>query len=230
MRSFTVQNLLDRAIRKADMENTDFIGDAEALDTFNEAYTWLYDLLVSAFENYKVKEQFITLVLGQHDYDLPDDYYKTIGMDFEIGLNSTQYVTLKPFTEAERNGVTGIQSNVPNGRVRHRYVPAPAIYTDLSDTVDGVSGWEELIVNEMAMQFLQKEESSTTYLERRQEQLTKRIEIMAQNRDVGMPARVNDIEKIDIYRQYATLRYQLNDGDVRFLTTEIITPLFMGVY
>jgi hypothetical protein len=231
-RSFTVQNIIDRALRKADMMESDFISAEEALDTFNEEYTNLYDLLVTRFDNYFVSEENITLTPGATDYALPDDYYKTVGLDFLITGSgaSGQYVTLKPFLESERNGVTGIRASVPAGIVRHRYVPAPAIYTDTADLVDGVSGWEELIVNGMAMEFLGKEESSTARLERRQMALMKRIEETAQNRDVGMPAHVGDVYKIDVYSQYASLRYQINQSTVRFFTTEVVTPAFMGIY
>jgi hypothetical protein len=234
MRAFTVQNIIDRALRKADMQHSDFIDADEALDTFNEQYTTLYDLLVTSFENYKVSEQLITLSGNTTDYDLPDDFYKTIGFDYQIsgtpGNSNGQYVTLRPFLEAERNGVTGLRAPVPTGTVRHRYVPAPQIYTDLTDLVDGVSGWEEIIVNGMAMEFLGKEESSTTRLERRQDLLMKRITEAAQNRDIGMPHRVADVYKIDVYNQYASLRYQLQQDTVRFFTTEIVTPMYLGVY
>jgi len=63
-----------------------------------------------------------------------------------------------------------------------------------SQVVDGVSGWEEFIVVDAARKMLQKEESSTTGVERDLMRLRTRIEEMSQNRAWATPRRVVDVQ------------------------------------
>lgn len=230
-RTYTVQELINRALRKADMENSEFISSDEALDLFNESYTEMYDLLVTAFENYYIKDDYVlTLIPGTQQYDLPTDFYKSVGVDFIINSISGQYLTLRPFLEAERNGLVGTVSTTPTGSIRMRYVPLPKRYIDTSDTVDGLSGYETLVVIMMAISMRSKEESDTTDLERQAAKIMKRIEIASQNRDIGFPAKVVDIQRIDIYQQYSSIRYQLTGSFIKFLTTEIVGAPYLGIY
>jgi hypothetical protein len=60
------------------------------------------------------------------------------------------------------------------------------------DTVDGISGWTEYIICDAAMKCMQKEESDVSVLMAEKQMLIKRIEAMAESRDVGSPARVSD--------------------------------------
>lgn len=231
MRNYTAEQIINRALRRADMENSEFISPEEAFDLLNESYTEMYDLLVTKFEHYYIKDDvFVTLIPGTFSYALPDDFYKGVGVDYQLNVTGTGYITLKPFTEAERNGLTGIMATIPSGTVKLRYIPAPAIFTDPADLIDGVSGWETLLVVNMAIAMRIKEESPTADLEREQARLMQRIEIAAQNRDTGFPARINDINRIDVYQQFATLRYQYSGNQVRFISTEIISPVFIGIY
>jgi hypothetical protein len=85
-----------------------------------------------------------------------------------------------------------------------------------------------MVVN-MAIAMRSKEESQTADLERQRAQLMNRIEIAAQNRDIGFPARVNDVYKVDIYQQFATLRYQYTGDKVRFLPTTMLGFAFTGI-
>lgn len=225
-RAFTVQQLIDRALKAADMYNSDFIDTTEALDIFNMCYTDFYDMLVTKFDNYFVSEHTVTLTANENDYALPSDFYKLVGADFLVSGNT--YVTLKPFSETERNGASGTLAPVPSGTVRLRYVPAPTIYEDTSDEVDGISGWENVIVYEMAIYMLDKEETSSAPLRERLERLYRRIEAAAQNRDVGSPGTVRDIYSVNYMQPYSTLRYQLNQDEIRFISTEQISPVYPG--
>jgi hypothetical protein len=134
---YTAADIIRRARNKADMTNSAYITSQEDLDLLNESYTELYDLLVTKFENYFIKDDvFITLVPGTYSYDLPADFYKGVGVDFQINVSSTGFITLKPFTEMERNGLTGIIGAIPAGNVKLRYVPTPVIYTATTDVID----------------------------------------------------------------------------------------------
>lgn len=227
----TVGQLIDRALKRADMYNSGYIDPQECLDYFNEAYTQLYDLLISAGENYIVNTANISISPSTTSYALPADFYKAIGFDMQVGgITSTQYITLRPFTNMERNGMLGTTGTLPTGVVRLRYAPAPTIYTSRSQTVDGIAGWDKLIVLLMAFAMKDKDESSTTALQADMQMQLNRIEEMKQNRDQGMPGRVNDVYTIDMYAQYASLRYQILGSNVEFLSTEVVTAALFGIY
>lgn len=227
----TVGNIIDRALKRADMYTSGYIDPQECLDYFNEAYTQLYDLLISAGENYKVSTEMIPISPATTTYALPEDFYKAIGVDMQVGgITSTQYITLRPFTNMERNGMLGTTGILPSAQIRLRYAPAPTIYTDRDEVVDGIAGWDKLIVLLMAYAMKDKDESSVTALERDIAMQMERIEVMKQNRDQGMPGRVNDIYSIDMYAQYASCRYQILGNNVEFLSTEVVTAAMFGIY
>lgn len=217
-RSVTIASIIAKARVYADMRNSDFINAAEALAMFNDIWPELYDELVSAYENYYATSEEIPLVSGDNVYDLPDDFYKLIGVDFKVGTGS--YVTLKPFMESERNGTLSTNLTVPAGTIRIRYVPAPPIYTDVTDEVDGVAGWDRLVALLLAMEFLDAEESDTSSLSRRYVRTLERIRSMAAPRDAGMPARVTDINQANWQGAYGSLKYRLYGDTVELLNTE----------
>ena len=74
------------------------------------------------------------------------------------------------------------------------YIPQ---FTKLSaddDSVDNniTSNWEDYAVTMAALKMRQKEETSTTSLERELERLTIRIEEASRNRDAGEPMSITD--------------------------------------
>lgn len=204
------------------MENSAFVSDAELLDMINEAYAALYDLIVSAFQHYYTSTDTITLVAGTASYALPDDFYKLIGVDLQEGAGT--WKTLFPYNEVERNSTINTTSSIPNATARLRYIPAPAVFTDDDETIDGVAGWEALLVTDVAIMMLEKEESDTTALERRRMRDQARIQQMAQNRDVSMPGTVTDVNAYN--SQYAAdqLRYRFYGDNLEFINVE-----YMGV-
>lgn len=230
-RSFTARNIINRALRRADMKNSNYINVEEQFEVLNECYTEMYDILVTAYaEYYMVQEYFIALSPNTYMYDLPDDFYKGMGVDYNLNVTTTGWVSLKPFTEMERNGLSGVIGTLPSGQVRMRYVPVPPIFTDDADLIDGVSGWDSLIVAMMAISFRTKEETDTAPLERLKSQLIQRITAASQNRDGGMPAQVNDIYQVNIFLAYASLRYQYSGNKIRFMNTEISGYAYYGSF
>ena len=65
------------------------------------------------------------------------------------------------------------------------------------NVLDGVNGWEEYVVIDVAMKMMAKEESDTSVLERRKAAIIRRLEAEAANRDMGMPAHVVDVPDYD---------------------------------
>lgn len=220
-RSVTLRSIVDRARTHADMRSSAFINDTEILALLNDCIPELYDELVGSYEDYYADSAFITLVSGTNVYDLPDDFYKVIGIDYEVSTGS--YITLKPFMNAERNSTLTTNINIPAGRIRIRYVPAPPIYTDLdTDTFDGVAGWDRLVVLLLARDMLNAEESDTQAIRTTYQETLQRVRNMAPPRDSGMAHRVVDVYTPNIQMVYGSFRYHLYGDTIELLNTELL--------
>jgi len=209
-RTFTLAQLRTKVRERADMVNSTFCSDSEINGYINASYTWLYDILVKSGLGYYAESTQSITASGAATVNLPADYYATLGVDYQAGAD--RWVELFELMPQERNrygvGTAGDQAlgyritgttitfypTPASGQVyRHIYIPAPTNLSGDSDTVDGVSGWEELIVVDAAIKCLQKEESNTVPLERDRERLMARIEEMAENRALNTPRRVVDV-------------------------------------
>lgn len=222
-RSVTLQSIADRARVHADMRETSFITDTEMLAIINEVWPELYDELVSVNENYYVTTGTLTLIAGTDTYALPADCYKLISVDFKVSGNS--WISLYPFGESERNASVLSQASIPAGEVRIRYIPAPTIFTSLSQSIDGVSGWDRLLSLLVAIDMLDAEESDSTPVYRKYTRTLGRIQSMAPNRDNGIPARVADMSTGLLNSIYARLRYRMYGNNIQFINTE-----YLGVF
>ncbi len=217
-RSYTVGELKTRARRAADFEYSNFIGDAELLDYINNSYASLYTLLVAKDENYYTTTGTLALTSGNSVYALPSDLYKVLAVEYQISPNV--FVTLKRFNEISRNIATSQVNAIPAGTVRIRYVPQPAKFTSDTDTVDGIAGWEEYIVLDVAIQCLMKEESSTTAHEARLRRIMDRIDEAALNRDMLNSGTMGDVHRPQYFSSYTALRYRLYGTNIEFVSTE----------
>lgn len=219
-RSVTLQSIVDRARLHADMRGSGFMRDAELLTLLNEIYPELYDELVGSYENYYQSTATISIVTGTNEYNLPNDMYKLLGVDFKV--NNDAYITLKPFMEGERNVTLTTNTNIPTGEIRLRYVPVPATFTALTQEVDGVAGWDRLLSLLLAIDMLDAEESDSSPLYRKYQRTLARIQEMAPNRDLGMPARVVDVYKPNLQLIYGALAYRLQGNKVELINTEFL--------
>lgn len=222
-RSVTLQSIADRARVHADMRETTFIDDDEMLGIINEVWPELYDELVAVNENYYVTTGTLTLTPGTDTYALPADCYKLISVDFKVANDS--WISLFPFGESERNASVLSQSSIPSGQVRIRYVPAPTTFTSLSQSLDGISGWDRLLSLLVAIDMLDAEESDSSPVYRKYTRTLKRIQEMAPNRDQGIPARVADMSTSQFNSIYARLRYRMYGNNIQFINTE-----YLGVF
>jgi len=197
-----------------------FITISEANAMINASIAELYDLITQKFGNdYFVKDPAYTfpLVSGTESYALPSDFFKLLGVDFQ--LSSDEAITLKPFMFSERNQYTrSIVRGLTNAEfMRYRiragklwfspkpsstntitvwYVPLPTTLSADGDTFDGYNGWEEYVITDVCIKFLGKEESdASTFIGAKQALIT-RIEEAAGNRDAGSSARITDVQRI----------------------------------
>lgn len=219
----TLNYLISTSRQRADMVNSQFVTDAELTGYINASYAELYDLLVQKYgDNYYVATPYIFATDGVSlQYVLPDDFYKLLGVDLQLAGSSDSFVTMSKFEFGDRNkyavpnfqsfyGVTNLRYRI-NGlkiwftptassgqNVRLWYVPKITYLVNGTDTLDGVSGWEEYIVIDAAIKMLQKEESDVQVLMAQKMAMIQRIESAAENRDAGSPPKVVDT----IYRDF----------------------------
>ena len=218
-RSFTLSELHTRARYASDMVGNPFIEEAELTQYINDSITELYDLLVGAYG----EEYYLTEVTGQATgltdaYDLPVDFYKLAGVDSNLGASSTSdYVPMRKYNLRDRNNgnlnpssgwavkyrIRGnkIVFTPPNSSFTYRllYIPCATALVDMTDSFDGINGWEEYVVVDAAIKMLQKEESDTSELYRRKRDLMSRIEAMAVNRDTGECDTITDVSSDRYY-------------------------------
>lgn len=213
----TLSDLRTRARQRADMVNSQFISDSELTSFINASYAELYDLLIQTYEDYFVSSETFTLASSDAGVRaLPSDFYKLKGVDYDL---NGSYVTLYPYDWNTRNlrqqSVSSLYrrdfdlsyrvmgSNLrleprdnATGSFQLWYVPSYTALSADSDTVDSNitrNNWEEYIVIDTAIKMLAKEESSTNHLIYEKQQMVKRIEASAMDRDVDQPERISDV-------------------------------------
>ena len=220
----TLADLREQARQRSDMVNSQFISDQEWATNINSSYKELYDLLIMKYgENYEVQIPFSIQTDGVSEtYPLPPDFYKLLGVDFQINNSPNGYISLKAFNFAERNRyavpnlqafygfLTNLRYRVIGNKIRFTpqaaagqnlrlwYVPKPSALANDAAVLDGISGWEEFVVVDAAIKALAKEESDPQVLILQKIALTKRIEDAAANRDLAYPQTVSDVTGNDI--------------------------------
>lgn len=143
-------------------------------------------------------------------------FYKLLGVDLQLSTGPQGYITLKTFPLSERNkystpnfasfwGFTNMRYRLfanqlmlnplpaAGQNIRLWYVPRPSNLTASTDTLDGISGWEEYVVVDAAIKCKDKEESDCSVLMARKQALKERIESIAANRDPGTAAKTVDV-------------------------------------
>ena len=109
--------------QRADMVNSQFVSDQEFNSYINASYFELYDLLVQKYGNdYYMKEYSFMLQGNVTRYDLPEDFFKLLGVDLSISDGPDGYVSLRPFTLAERNrySTANVQTWIGVTNLRYR--------------------------------------------------------------------------------------------------------------
>lgn len=156
---------------------------------------------------------------GAQTFPLPDDFYKL--MRVEIALNPSDpnsWVTLKKFQSIQANlynfpnvytfyGITNLRyrlwgSNlqiVPiaaaGQTIRIWYSPRPDQLISDVQIVDGFADYEELIITDVCIKALTKQEQDVSVYAAQKNLMLKQIEEAAENRDVGLPETVSDARR-----------------------------------
>lgn len=214
----TLSGLLYRAQSRADMLNANFVASGEWMAWANSAYSDLYDKISQADPERYLNEVTVTVTSGSHT--LPADFYKLLRVDqlYAGASVPTQFWTLRKFNLTEEDSFQGPGWTVAQGpatryrlrdgaivfvpqptgtqSIRLLYLPAITPMQSPLDTIDGVDGWEEKIVLDMAIAALLKENATdVTPLLAERAKWEQKITALSAERDVSFPE-----STIDVYR------------------------------
>lgn len=210
--STTLAELRLRSRQKADRENSSFVENDELDSMINSSIAELHDILVMANSaDYAIGASSFTTVVGNSEYSLPANFYKLKGVD--AMLHGDEWSSLQPFNFNERNRNSsaswgqslGIRYRLLGGNIIFSPVPDSTTsiklwYTPLavklvapSDTLADLNQFSEYVIVDVAIKYLQKEESDVSVLMQQKAELKRRIEIMSNNRDEGHGETISDV-------------------------------------
>ena len=215
MATFTESDLRTRARRRADMENSSFVSDAEIQDYLNSSISELHDFMVKSYEDYFVSEQTYNAPIATGGANLPDDFYKALGVDYTSGgttsslraysfternLYNSPYANINelsfPMYRIEGNKIKFIPENSQSGTITLYYVPQATQFSSTVTEVENViPGFEEYVVVATAIRMLMKEESDFRALENERQQLSSRIIRAITPRDTSGSFSIRDVRK-----------------------------------
>jgi len=140
----TLAQLRTASRQRADMVNSTFISDSELNSYINASYFELYDLLVQKYGNdYYMTEYSFQLQGNISRYDLPADFFKLLGVDLQISGGPDGYVSLRPFTLAERNrySTANVQTWIGVTNLRYRISANTLWFTPSPQTGQTIRIW-----------------------------------------------------------------------------------------
>lgn len=222
----TLGTMTLQAQQRADRVNSGFITPSEWTGMVNASCQQLYDKLIEAYGNdYEVATPFPITTDGINDhYTLPTDFYKLLGVDLQLSntqaASSIGWITLRKFNFAQRNqytlpniqtlwGRTNILYRLSGNQIwfiplpmsaqplRVWYIPRFVPLVNPTDSFDAINGWEEWVVNDVAMKALVKDESDLSGVEALQSVQNDRLASIIENRDAGSPSQTVDAYRIN---------------------------------
>lgn len=216
----TLEQLKTRTLRRADMENSRFIGDesgdSELGQYINDSYGELYDLLVGKYENYYTTNSNVTVTSG-NTANLPATFYKLIGVDRALN-GSSDFYPIKSFDFLNRSTFSENDALVA-GTYRIWHVPTRTVLTDEDDETNLPNAdWEEFIVLSAAIKCLNKEETDSSALGAEKAGMERRLEAIAVHRDAGSSDKIVDVRKLG--RRSVDIRYRLMGSTIMFSAYE----------
>ena len=226
MATYTEADLRTRARRRADMENSAFVTDAEIQDYLNSSISELHDFMVKSYEDYFVSEQAYTIPLAASGANLPDNFYKALGVDYNSGgitstlraysfternIYNTPFAVIdrlaQPMYKIEGNKLKIIPENSQSGTITLFYVPVATQFSSTVTEIENViPGYEEYLVVAAAIRMLMKEESDYRALENERQQISSRIIRAITPRDASGSHGIRDVRK-GRFRDDFILRY-----------------------
>ncbi len=211
----TLSQLRTRIRQRSDNEYADgeFVTDAEILGLINVSHKHLFGMLVESGLHTVEETVYDVSPDGSLTYALPDDCFAVSGVfraesGYYIPLSrhdqrtfprdATEIIAWSYRTHgALESAVIELNPRASTGTYKIRYVGVPDDLSDDADSIEGVIGWEEWIVLDVAGKILMKEKiwEAVDRLQGRQDKLTLKIEAQAYQRDMQNATSVQDIRK-----------------------------------
>lgn len=214
MALITLQELIDDAKDRADMSGSDFISDAAWKRNINKGLGNLYDMLVKNFGDdcFTVTGSEQSVAAGAGSLTLPTDFYKLDGIDYKSG---NCWLPMKDFQFAERSLVYDGSSSpkyclqldklmiLPTSHAaftyRLIYIKEFSKLSNMSDSFDFKSSWDDYVVCKAALKAKDKEESDVSVLMAELQAAELNIMAMSPNRDANRPKKVIDVEAVNYF-------------------------------
>lgn len=213
----TLADLRTEARQRANMEDDgNFVSDSEWKSYIQQGVASLYDILIDADDSkYLAKNAPVLTKVGQFAFELPQDFYRLISVDYFASgsycrateAKVEEYATLaarQPPISAPEYYIRGqfgtgakhlfiFPDSVDGANLAIVYIPTPPILDADTDDFDAISDWHEYIIVYAAILALTKEESDTSPLEVQLNRLTKRLRNAMKDINVGEPKTVRDL-------------------------------------
>lgn len=212
MSTITLLQLRTDILRRADMEGSGFVADAELTRVINVAAAELHELVILASEDQVTTSALFTVAGGASTFALASlpgtaPFLKLRGLDRDEGGGEWREVRRFDFNDRNRRGlgasipyaqsvryrlIGGVVQLAPSaaapGDYRLWYVPE---YVDMALDADAISypsNWHEYVINVATAWCLEKEESSSSHARGAAAAMKARILTMAPTRDESGPA------------------------------------------
>lgn len=190
----------------ADQANTAFVTDAQANVMINQSLNDLWEKITTADPSRYVTESTVAATTGVKTYALPADFYKLRYLD---KVSGTDRYTVHPYLVSEKNRYRlGIARDIPFYSLIGQnltFEPDPGtatyklgylqLFTELAsdaDTFDGVAGWEDYTIWDVAGRMAVKEESDPSPFWAERARIERRIEAVAHDRDFSRAPTIAD--------------------------------------
>lgn len=211
--STTLLQLRDRIRQRSDNEYADgeFVTDTELNGLINVSHKHLFGLLAESGLHTVAETVYDVVSDGSLNYALPDDCFAVAGVFrvdngeyYPMGRHSQR---IYPSDRVEQRAVTyrnhgALESAVielnprtSTDTYKVRYIGLPADFTADTDTMEGVAGWEEWIIYDVAIKILTKEKiwDAVDRLQGQQDRMSAKIQAEASERDLHHSATVKDV-------------------------------------
>jgi hypothetical protein len=191
-RAVTLTNLRTWIRQLSDTENDDNVSDTELTALVNRHLAEVYDLLIdSGPPDYYASTTTVSVTSGTIAYALQSDFRALLGV--YVHESSDERRPILPMPEGTRGK---FKAPTATATITVEYIPAAPLLSSGSDTFDGVSGWEELIVTRAARDVMIKRESDPSAVMATASMLEQRIRVRAKNRDRSAPKRIVDLDEV----------------------------------
>jgi hypothetical protein len=218
----TLQTLITILRQRTNMENNQFVTDAELTGYLNNSLCLLDGILISKYNDYKLSATLTSVVAGKDYLALPSDFLKFRGLDVYYNAGSPDgYLTLNQFSFRQRNKrpfpITGpliygpyqmeyrLQGNqiklIPGqaaNQWQYRlwytpdYIPLVALTDTLESYMDS-QAWYEYAIVESAIKVLAKQDLDPHIFMAQAAELKEHIQkLSAPSRNAGDPASIVD--------------------------------------